>query len=154
MVFQELGSYHGHVRRLEAAEICTSKFAREHARARPQDVFSVVTFHETSRVLVRKVSCAELFQSGVDFEDRAANGTFYLQALSTAALLLKESPNLQGELCVKRAGIFLLANLKARDIIYFVVVVVVVVVGSLCFHRIPSLLSHQCFRAHQPDPQR
>ena len=103
MVFQELGSYHGHVRRLEAAEICTIKFAREHARARPQDVFSVVTFHETSRVLVRKVSC-ELFQSGVDF-DRAANGTFYLQALSTAALLLKESPNLQGELCVKRDGI-------------------------------------------------
>ena len=105
MLYQELGSYHGHVRRLEAAEICTSKFAREHARARPQDVFSVVTFHETSRVLVRKVSCAEL-ASGVDFEDRAANGTFYLQALSTAALLLKESPNLQGELCVKRAGDF------------------------------------------------
>ena len=100
---KELGSYHGHVRRLEAAEICTSKFAREHARARPQDVFSVVTFHETSRVLVRKVSCAEL-TSGVGFEDRAANGTFYLQALSTAALLLKESPNLQGEVVLLSDG--------------------------------------------------
>jgi len=116
VLYQELGSYHGHVRRLEAAEICTSKFAREHARARPQDVFSVVTFHETSRVLVRKVSCAEL-TSGVGFEDRAANGTFYLQALSTAALLLKESPNLQGELCVKRAGDFFLMNLKASEMI-------------------------------------
>ena len=30
------------------------------------------------------------------FEDRAANGTFYLQALTSAARLLKASPELQG----------------------------------------------------------
>ena len=77
------------------------KFAKEHARGRPQDVFSVVTFHESSTVLCQKVSSAEL-SAGVTFEDRAANGTFYLQALTSAAHLLQGSPELQGDTSIHK----------------------------------------------------
>jgi len=92
---QELG-INGQVSRIEAAELCSTKFAREHARARPQDVFSVVTFHEFASVVCCKASSSEM--ATLAFEDRAANGTFYLQALISAArLLLQASPELQGD---------------------------------------------------------
>ena len=38
------------------------------------------------------------------FEDRAANGTFYVQGLSEAARLLKASPELQGEVVLLSDG--------------------------------------------------
>lgn len=98
---KELG-INGQVSRIEAAELCSTKFAREHARARPQDVFSVVTFHEFSSVVCCKASSSEM--ATLAFEDRAANGTFYLQALISAARLLRASPELQGEVVLLSDG--------------------------------------------------
>lgn len=55
----------------------------------------MVTFHEFSSVVCCKASSSEM--ATLAFEDRAANGTFYLQALISAARLLQASPELQGD---------------------------------------------------------
>eukprot|EP00438_Fugacium_kawagutii_P024036 Skav212899 [mRNA] locus=scaffold374:91817:95748:+ [translate_table: standard] len=102
-ITEELGSFDGQLSRLEAAELCCTKFAREHARARPHDVFSVVTFHESSTVVACKVSSVEM-AAGVAFEDRAANGTFYLEGLTTAVSLLQNSELQGGELVLLSDG--------------------------------------------------
>ncbi|OLQ06281.1 hypothetical protein AK812_SmicGene10445 [Symbiodinium microadriaticum] len=88
---------------LEAAELCAAKFAREHAKARPQDFFSAVAFHETATAVSKKLLAgdfAETFALG----DRAANGTFYLQGLQEAADVLAEYADLPGELVMLSDG--------------------------------------------------
>ncbi|CAK9037391.1 unnamed protein product [Durusdinium trenchii] len=99
---KELGKEQVNLSRLDAAELCSTKFAREHAQARPHDVFSVVTFHEKASVVANRISSAEM--AHMAFEDRAANGTFYVQGLSEAARLLKASPELQGEVVLLSDG--------------------------------------------------
>ncbi|CAE7774869.1 vwkA [Symbiodinium sp. CCMP2592] len=100
---RELGSQCASLTRLEAAELCAAKFAREHARARPQDFFSAVAFHETASAVSKKLLAndfAETFALG----DRAANGTFYLQGLQEAADVLAQYPDLPGELVILSDG--------------------------------------------------
>ena len=72
--------------RLEAAERCAAKFAREHAKARPQDFFSAVAFHETASTVSKKLLASD-FAETFALGDRAANGTFYLQGLQETVLL-------------------------------------------------------------------
>ena len=71
----------------------------EHARSRPQDLFSVVTFHETATVVAKCLSLHEM--RAISFQDRAQNGTFYLVALRKAFELLASEP---GELVLLSDG--------------------------------------------------
>mmetsp|Transcript_84670 Transcript_84670/g.202961 ORF Transcript_84670/g.202961 Transcript_84670/m.202961 type:complete len:694 (-) Transcript_84670:120-2201(-) len=86
---KELGNSCPQLTRLEAAELCAMKFAKEHEVARPQDIFSVVTFHETASIIARQLSAAEVAK-GLALSDRPANGTFYLEGLKAAVGLLSE----------------------------------------------------------------
>ena len=87
------------ISRLEAAELCCRSFLEEHARSRPQDVFSVLTFHESATVVVKRISSGET--RAIDFQERAAKGTFYLKGLQKASELLDSEP---GELILLSDG--------------------------------------------------
>ncbi|CAE7370499.1 vwkA, partial [Symbiodinium pilosum] len=100
---RELGNQCASLTRLEAAELCAVKFAREHAKARPQDFFSAVAFHETAATISKK-QLANEFAESFGLGDRAANGTFYLQGLKEASTLLDEFPDLPGELVLLSDG--------------------------------------------------
>ncbi|CAE7197440.1 vwkA [Symbiodinium natans] len=100
---RELGSQSACLTRLEAAELCAVKFAREHAKARPQDFFSAIAFHETASTVSKRLVAGDFVQI-FGLGDRAANGTFYLQGLQEASSVLSEYPDLPGELVILSDG--------------------------------------------------
>eukprot|EP00971_Amphidinium_carterae_P087536 1732014-Amphidinium_carterae.1 len=76
------------VSRLDAALACALQFVDDHAAARPQDRFSLVSFNDKASILLEATTCAA-FRTKVESTFLVGNtGTCYTGALKAAEKLL------------------------------------------------------------------